>query len=183
MNVTVIGEIEIGPLTLTVLTKVRKILMAGKGEEVRVGEVQGGIGTTAGQVGIMINDGEGRDRDQGQGRGLARGREAAIDTIIGDPDPVARIGGTIHTRTGLQGEMEEEGKIVIDTGQGEVPALADQVVPNAVEAEAKVKVVEEVEVRTFVDVVSPCHRNGAPVSGGGSTLRRMNEDPKLLNSI
>lgn len=182
MNATVIGEIEIeipvGPLT--VLTKVRKIPMAGKGEEVqvRVGEVQGGIGTTAGQVGIMINDGEGR----GQDRGLARGREAVIDTLKGDPDPIALTGGTIHTRTGLQGEMEEEGKIAIGTGQGEVPALADQVVTIVVEAEAeaKVKVVEEVEVRMFVDVVSPCHRNGAQVSEGGSALCRMNEDPKLF---
>ena len=51
----------------------------------------------------------------------------------------------------------------IGTGPGEVPALADQVVTNVVEAEAKVKVVEEVEVRMFVDVVSPCHRNGAQV--------------------
>jgi hypothetical protein len=67
--------------------------------------VQGGIGTgtetTAGQVAIMINDGGGRD--QGRGRDLAHGREAVIDTLKGDP--IARIGGTIHTHTGLLGEM------------------------------------------------------------------------------
>ena len=173
MNATVTREIETGIETeieipvgqLIVMTKVRKIPMVGKGEEVqvRVGGVQGGIGTTAGQVAIMINDGGGRG--QGQGRDLAHGREAVIDTLKGDPDPIARIGGTIHTRTGLLGEMEEEGMIAIGTGPGEVPALADQVVTNVVEAEAKVKVVEEVEagVRMFVDVVSPCHRNGAQV--------------------